>query len=394
MFKTKNRQFSMIMMNIFVSRTLHRMMVATMALSALMFTACTSSDEDAKTGTSIAEVTVSLNVDDAVAFGSRALTDENENKISNIHILAFNWSTGAMISNGYTTVDNKSNMTCKLAIPYNQDMYVALYAIANIGNKEVFDDHALTMSQFESLYVQTADADKMTAGTYSLCKADGTVLAEVANETHALLVSPKVLSYHERLNTNAINVTLNLSRQTPKFILNIYGNDINLLSYQFYNIPTTDHIIANETNMTDVVYANTIEHQFEANTISAENVTYYGLKSYKASKPSITTQRGRTDENAPADAAFLDIKGSPVSNPELVYRYRVYLGGVNSSGVATPSEFSIFRNHDYYLNIVVSDYLNEDYRTGHYNNMNATLTLTPWSAEQRKIDSDSHEILP
>jgi hypothetical protein len=359
-----------------------------------MFTACTSSDEDAKTGTSIAEVTVSLNVDDAVAFGSRALTDENENKISNIHILAFNWSTGAMISNGYTTVDNKSNMTCKLAIPYNQDMNVALYAIANIGNKTVFDDHALTMSQFESLYVQTADADKMTAGTYSLCKADGTVLAEVANETHALLVSHKVLSDHARLNTNAINVPLNLSRQTPKFILNIYGNDINLLSYQFYNIPTTDHIIANETNMTDVVYANTIEHQFEANTISAENVTYYGLKSYKAPNTSITKQRDRTDSKAPANAAYLDIKGSPVSNPSMVYRYRVYLGGVNSNGVATPSEFSILRNHDYYLNIVVSDYLYEDYRTGHYNNMNATLTLTPWSAEQRDIDSDSHEILP
>jgi hypothetical protein len=78
----------------------------------------------------------------------------------------------------------------------------------------------------------------------------------------------------------------------------------------------------------------------------------------------------------------------------MVYRYRVYLGGVNSNGVATPSEFSILRNHDYYLNIVVSDYLYEDYRTGHYNNMNATLTLTPWSAEQRDIDSDSHEILP
>ena len=388
------------MMNIFVSRTLHRMVVATMALSGLMFTACTSSDEDAKTGTSIAEVTVTLNVEDAVGFGkSRALTDENENKIGNIHILAFNWSTGAMISNGYTTVDNKSNMTCKLAIPYNQDMYVALYAIANIGNKTLFDDYATNFEEpftkdiFEGLYVKTADADKMTAGTYSLCKADGTVLAQVEDETHALLVSPKVSTFHARLNTNAINVTLQLSRQTPKFILNLYGNDINLLSYQFCNIPTTDNIIANETNMTGVEYANTIEHQFAANTISAENVTYYGLKSYKASKPAITTQRGRTDGNAPENSAYLDIKGSPVSNSDLVYRYRVYLGGVNAQGVATPSEFSIFRNHDYYLNITVSDYLMNDYRTGHYNNMNATLELTPWSAEQRDVDSDSHTIL-
>ena len=391
------------MMKIFVSHALHRMMVATMALSALMLTACSSSDEEEKAKASTTEVTVTINVEDAVGFGkSRALADETENKISNIHILAFNYQTGAMLSNGYITVDDKSSMTCKLAIPgikeggndVTQDKFVALYAIANIGNKTVFDDHALTMSQFESLYVQAADADKISAGTYNLCKADGSVLASVEGETHALLVSPKVNSYHARLNYSGINVTLNLVRQSPKIILNLYGNDINLLSYQFFNIPTSDNIMGNENNMDGVEYGNTTEKPFADNTISAENLTFYALKSYKAPNTSITKQRDRTDSKAPENAAYLDIKGSPVSNPSLVYRYRVYLGGVNSSGVATPSEFSILRNHDYYLNIVVSDYLYEDYRTGHYNNMNATLTLTPWSAEQRDIDSDSHEILP
>jgi hypothetical protein len=299
-----------------------------------------------------------------------------------------------MLSNGYTTVDDKSSMTCKLAISGTQDMYVALYAIANIGNKTVFDNHALTMSQFESLYVKAADADKISAGTYKLCKADGSVLASVEGETHALLVSPKVNSYHARLNYSGINVNLKLERQSPKIILNLYGNDINLLSYQFFNIPTSDNIMGNENNMDGVEYGNTTEKPFANNTISAENPAFYALKSYKAPNTSITKQRDRTDSKAPANAAYLDIKGSPVSDPSMVYRYRVYLGGVNSNGVATPSEFSILRNHDYYLNIVVSDYLYEDYRTGHYNNMNATLTLTPWSAEQRDIDSDSHEILP
>lgn len=387
--------FSMIMMKIFVSHALHRMMVVTMALSALMFTACSSSDEEEKAKTSTTEVTVTINVEDAVGFGkSRALADETENKISNIHILAFNYNTGAMLSNGYTTVDDKSSMTCKLAISGTQDMYVVLYAIANIGNKTVFDNHALTRSEFENLYVKAADADKISAGTYNLCKADGSVLASVEGETHALLVSPKVNSYHARLNYSGIDVTLKLVRQSPKIILNLYGNDINLLSYQFFNIPTSDYIIGNAQNMDGVEYGNTTEKPFADNTISAENLTFYALKSYKAPNTSITKQRDRTDSKAPANAAYLDIKGSPVSNPSMVYRYRVYLGGVNSNGVATPSEFSILRNHDYYLNIVVSDYLYEDYRTGHYNNMNATLTLTPWSAEQRDIDSDSHEILP
>lgn len=387
--------FSMIMMKIFVSHALHRMMVVTMALSALMFTACSSSDEEEKAKTSTTEVTVTINVEDAVGFGkSRALADETENKISNIHILAFNYNTGAMLSNGYTTVDDKSSMTCKLAISGTQDMYVVLYAIANIGNKSVFDNHTLTRSEFENLYVKAADADKISAGTYNLCKADGSVLASVEGETHALLVSPKVNSYHACLNYSGIDVTLSLVRQSPKIILNLYGNDINLLSYQFFNIPTSDNIMGNENNMDGVEYGNTTEKPFANNTISAENLAFYALKSYKAPNTSITKQRDRTDSKAPANAAYLDIKGSPVSNPSMVYRYRVYLGGVNSNGVATPSEFSILRNHDYYLNIVVSDYLYEDYRTGHYNNMNATLTLTPWSAEQRKIDSDSHEILP
>ena len=387
--------FSMIMMKIFVSHALHRMMVVTMALSALMFTACSSSDEEEKAKTSTTEVTVTINVEDAVGFGkSRALADETENKISNIHILAFNYNTGAMLSNGYTTVDDKSSMTCKLAISGTQDMYVVLYAIANIGNKSVFDNHTLTRSEFENLYVKAADADKISAGTYNLCKADGSVLASVEGETHALLVSQKVNSYHARLNYSGISVTLNLVRQSPKIILNLYGNDINLLSYQFFNIPTSDNIMGNENNMDGVEYGNTTEKPFADNTISAENLAFYALKSYKAPNTSITKQRDRTDSKAPANAAYLDIKGSPVSDPSMVYRYRVYLGGVNSNGVATPSEFSILRNHDYYLNIVVSDYLYEDYRTGHYNNMNATLTLTPWSAEQRKIDSDSHEILP
>lgn len=390
------------MMKIFVSHALHRMMVATMALSALMLTACSSSDEEEKAKASTTEVTVTINVEDAVGFGkSRALADETENKISNIHILAFNYQTGAMLSNGYITVDDKSSMTCKLAIPgikeggndVTQDKFVALYAIANIGNKTVFDDHALTMSQFESLYVQAADADKISAGTYNLCKADGSVLASVEGETHALLVSKKVNNYHARLNYSGINVTLNLERQSPKIILNLYGNDINLLSYQFFNIPTSDNIMGNENNMDGVEYGNTTEKPFAANTISAENLTFYALKSYKAPNTSITKQRDRTDSKAPENAAYLDIKGSPISDPSLVYRYRVYLGGVNSSGVATPSEFSILRNHDYYLNIVVSDYLENDYRTGHYNNMNATLELTPWSAEQRDVDSDSHTIL-
>ena len=90
-----------------------------MSLFALLFAGCTNEEEKAMASN---ELTVNIKVDDAVSVGkSRALNDANENKIANIHILAFNNATGAMISNGYTTVDNKSDVTLKLAIAAAQN---------------------------------------------------------------------------------------------------------------------------------------------------------------------------------------------------------------------------------------------------------------------------------
>ena len=162
--------------------------LAMMSLFALLFAGCTN--EENATDIVSNELTVNIKVDDAVSVGkSRALNDANENKIANIHILAFNNATGAMISNGYTTVDNKSDVTLKLAIAAAQNTQLVVYAIANIGNPTLFDSHVLTRTDFENLYIKIDDADQMTAGTYSLCKADGSVFANVENETHAMLIS-------------------------------------------------------------------------------------------------------------------------------------------------------------------------------------------------------------
>ena len=350
---------------------------------ALMFAGCTN-EEDAR-GKASNELMVNLNVATPVSFGnSRALTTENENKISNIHILAFDWDTGEMISNGYTEVGNKSNMTCRLSLDGDQNTKVALYAIANIGNPSVFDDHTLTRSDFEGLYVQASNVDDISAGTYTLYKVDGSEFASVSNATHALLVSSKLDTYHTTLNYSGINVTLNLERLSPKIILNLYGNDINLVSYQFCNIPTKDNILGGEQDMTGISCMNSSENNFAANTSSAEDITFYGFKSYKTPNNNVTGQRDRTDENAPEEAAYLDIKGYPVSNPDKLYRYRVYLGGVNAAGVATPSEFSLLRNHDYHLNIILSDYTENDNRVLD-NTLSGTITVTPWAENENHV---------
>ena len=296
--------------------------LAMMSLFALLFAGCTN--EENATDIVSNELTVNIKVDDAVSVGkSRALNDANENKIANIHILAFNNATGAMISNGYTTVDNKSDVTLKLAIAAAQNTQLVVYAIANIGNPTLFDSHVLTRTDFENLYIKIDDADQMTAGTYSLCKADGSVFANVENETHAMLISQKQTSY-QLIATSNIAVNLSMNRPMPKVILNLYGSNVTLVNYSFGNIPTSDAFLGNETNMTGVEYANTTKKAFNNNISSIEGITFYGLKSYKTANNNITTQRDRIDTNAPENAAYLDIIAAPVSNAEVRYRYRVY----------------------------------------------------------------------
>jgi len=373
--------FSMIMMKIFVSHALHRMMVATMLLAALMLTACvTDNDNSATEG----NVSVSVSVTDPVGVGSsRAITAANENTISNLHILAFNNETGVMLSNGYTEVDNLSNITCKLAIAGVQETQVAVYAIANLGNQTAFDDHSITLSQFENMYVKAADADGSTQGTFSLYKAgDETPVATVTNETHALMISNKAI---KRLALAGVGFKLNLVRLVPKFVLNLYGNDVQLLSYRFVNMPVGDYLVGHDEDMTGTDYQSSTKVDL-GSTALAENISYYGFKSYNApiSSSIITNQRNRIEGKAPATAAYLEVTACKPSEPSLTYYYRIYLGGVDVDGNPDATQFNILRNHNYNLNIVFSSYIIDDYRAGINGDVNATIEVTPWATETRE----------
>ena len=373
--------FSMIMMKIFVSHALHRMMVATMLLAALILTACvTDNDNSATEG----NVSVSVSVTNPMGVGpSRAITAANENTISNLHILAFNNETGVMLSNGYTEVDNLSNITCKLAIAGVQETQVAVYAIANLGNPTAFDDHSITLSQFEDMYVKAADADGSTQGTFSLYKAgDETPVATVTNETHALMISNKAI---KRLALAGVGFKLNLVRLVPKFVLNLYGNDVQLLSYRFVNMPVGDYLVGHDEDMTGTDYQSSTKVDL-GSTALAENISYYGFKSYNApiSSSIITNQRDRIEGKAPATASYLEVTACKPSEPSLAYYYRIYLGGVDADGNPDATQFNILRNHDYHLNIVFSNSIVDDNRAGINGDVNATIEVTPWATETRE----------
>lgn len=357
--------------------------MAMIAISALiaaasMVTACT---QDSCKDADGDEANISVSVTNPVGVGSsRVLTAATENTISNIHILAFNNETGEMLSNGYTTADNLSSMTCKLAIAGAQETQVAVYAIANLGNPTAFSDHSITLSEFENMYVKAADADGSTQGSFSLYKAGNeTPVATVANETHALMVSNKAI---KRLSLAGVNFKLNLVRLVPKFVLNFYSTDVKLLSYRFCNMPTGDFIVNHAEDMTGMEYHNASEVSLDS-VFSAENISYYGFKSYNApvSSSIITNQRDRIEGKAPTTAPYLDVLGCLASNKNVLYLYRIYLGGVDADGVPDATQFNILRNHDYHLNIVFSSYIHGDERAGNYSNVNADIVVTPWNAE-------------
>lgn len=358
------------------------LILVVMVLAALMLTACvTDNDNSATEG----NVSVSVSVTDPVGVGSsRAITAANENTISNLHILAFNNETGVMLSNGYTEVDNLSNITCKLAIAGVQETQVAVYAIANLGNPAVFDDHSITLSQFENMYVKAADADGSTQGTFSLYKAgDETPVATVTNETHALMISNKAI---KRLALAGVGFKLHLVRLVPKFVLNLYGNDVQLLSYRFVNMPVGDYLVGHDEDMTGTDYQSSTKVDL-GSTALAENISYYGFKSYNApiSSSIITNQRDRIEGKAPATAAYLEVTACKPTEPSLTYYYRIYLGGVDADGNPDATQFNILRNHNYNLNIVFSSYIIDDNRAGINGDVNATIEVTPWATETRDV---------
>jgi hypothetical protein len=75
------------------------------------------------------------------------------------------------------------------------------------------------------------------------------------------------------------------------------------------------------------------------------------------------------------------VLGCLASNKNVLYLYRIYLGGVDADGVPDATQFNILRNHDYHLNIVFSSYIHGDERAGNYSNVNADIVVTPWNAE-------------
>ena len=136
----------------------------------------------------------------------------------------------------------------------------------------------------------------------------------------------------KRLALAGVGFKLNLVRLVPKFVLNLYGNDVQLLSYRFVNMPVGDYLVGHDEDMTGTDYQSSTKVDL-GSTALAENISYYGFKSYNApiSSSIITNQRDRIEGKAPATAAY------------------------------------------------------DDYRAGINGDVNATIEVTPWATETREM---------
>ena len=325
-------------------------------LAALSVTSCSESiTEDTVPRNEGTTISVSANivapVEDKTAATSRTITTGNENYISNLHVLAFD-AQGRMIANGYSDFSTPNPVNCVLNVGYNAvGQTVYLYGIANIDNTLIFNDHQLTKSEFENLYVQAATAEDLANGTYTIYKADGSEYAKVIGQEAPILVSEAVET--TILANGKTAATINLVRQCAKVTLNI-ETEMDVFAYQLRNVPTASFLKKTGTNVSHPCFQDVPVH-FQQTGDPVKNISFYVYENYAGNvqKENVTTESQRNYKIAPANASYINVwtKYPSLEGPDMSTMYRVYLGGIDDDGEQDLSQFRLVRNHNYVCNV-------------------------------------------
>ena len=325
-------------------------------LAALSVTSCSESiTEDTVPRNEGTTISVSANivapVEDKTAATSRTITTGNENYISNLHVLAFD-AQGRMIANGYSDFSTPNPVNCVLNVGYNAvGQTVYLYGIANIDNTLIFNDHQLTKSEFENLYVQAATAEDLANGTYTIYKADGSEYAKVIGQEAPILVSEAVET--TILANGKTAATINLVRQCAKVTLNI-ETEMDVFAYQLRNVPTASFLKKTGTNVSNPCFQDVPVH-FQQTGDPVKNISFYVYENYAGNvqKENVTTESQRNYKIAPANASYINVwtKYPSLEGPDMSTMYRVYLGGIDDAGEQDLSQFRLVRNHNYVCNV-------------------------------------------
>ncbi len=330
-----------------------------LALAAFAMVSCSDTvinEESGKTESRGAKILVSATVvppiEDLSAPHSRVLSGENENHISNLHVLAFN-KAGEMIANGFSdfSMDGQKEFTLNLGVD-KADQKVTLFAIANIDNTLIFNSHDMNLETFSHLYVKAENANSLESGTYSIYKSNGEKLCDIINQSSPILISEGTTITVEKDGTTTAQ--LNLVRQCAKVTLTVHPNDVSIYAYQLRHIPTISYLKNNQENYSDPEFSD-VPVKFVEDGESVTDVTFYIYENYNDAVLDITAQKQRNHSKAPADASYINIWGkyNSIEGDEMSTMYRVYLGGVDDEGHQDLKQFTLRRNQNYVYDVTL-----------------------------------------
>ena len=184
-----------------------------------------------------------------------------------------------------------------------------------------------------------------------------TTLAQLGIDTY----NNAVMTYMGELSTNAgtnINLPLKRTYAYVAFNFSIASSfpDCTLLSYRLHNVPSTTTLTTPASGeYTNAALCTGTTAYYSLNGTTASDKTYI-FENCQPDVPSITTEKDRTKDNAPAAATYMELNCSHTDGR--LFTLRLYLGN------GSPSSFTLKRNTRTLYNITI------------YSEMDARVTST------------------
>jgi hypothetical protein len=343
------------------------LLLTAIAVAGMLVTSCSNDDEQVNTYSQTGVVALKAEVVPMNALyegdrsASRAITAEYENSINDMHIVAFD-SDGNRIYHVYSPMYSENPYTTLLNLgEAHKGKTVTIYAIANVAHADLFttpeNGKNYTRAEFEQLNVRPYQdiVSNIGEGNFVLKSGGGTPLAVVSNSQSPIMVSgPLQVTV---ANNGLTSATLRFIRQDTKITINIVPQKMKILEYKICNVPKISYLFSKGENVADVEFQDLpsveVPDADQAKTISKQS--FHVFENYSPISSSVLTQIDRHDAKIPTGShpTYVDIIGTPDGYTGR-YRYRVYLGGVDSENVIRYEYFTLLRNYEYYLTVKIA----------------------------------------
>ena len=260
---------------------------------------------------------------------TRTLSINNESLINDVTVLVFDNSHQLI---GRTFVSGSTSAT--LAV--DPATGCTVYAIANTGDASHLSG-ATTIENLNSMYVMIPNAASL--GSESTCTI-------MAGDTSGVNISA---------GTNSFNV--NIKHQCSKINFSIIPNsDITVTGYQLCHVPLSSYVTDSHESATVApggsygdFDSTVIGNPVAGTTITSD--THYVYENLAGNISSCTTAALRDSSRAPSHATYLLIYAGTGSWRSI---YRIYLGGINNSGINDYTDFNVYRNYNYIYTIKIT----------------------------------------